>query len=206
MLTIWGRTNSINVQKVLWCCAELGLAYTRIDAGGAHGVTNTPEYLALNPNALVPTIDDDGFVLWESNAIVRYLAAKHGHGTLYPDDLKERADADRWMDWQVTTLWTALRPLFFGYVRTPPEQRDATALAAAQRSGEQALAILDRYLQDRPFVAGERFTMGDIPAGISVYRWSALPIERPQFAHVTRWYRALAARPGFQTHIMQPLS
>ena len=206
MLTIWGRTNSINVQKVLWCCAELGLAYKRIDAGGAHGLTNTPDYLAMNPNALVPTIDDDGFVLWESNVIVRYLAAKHGQGTLLPADLRERAEADRWMDWQVTTLWTALRPLFFGYVRTPPEQRDAAALAAAQRSCEQALAILDRHLKDRAYVAGERFTMGDIPAGISVYRWYALPLRRSDFPHVKRWYDRLAERPGFQTHVMQPLS
>ena len=206
MLTIWGRRNSINVQKVLWCCAELGLAYERIDAGGAYGVSNTPEYLAMNPNGLVPTINDDGFILWESNVIVRYLAAKHGQGALYPGDLKARAEAERWMDWQVTTLWAALRPIFFGYVRTPPEQRDAAALAAAERSAEEALAILDRYLQDRAFLAGERFTMGDIPAGISVYRWTALPIERPDFPHVTRWYEALTERPGFRTHVMHPLT
>ena len=206
MLTIWGRTNSINVQKVLWCCAELGLSYERIDAGGSYGVSNTPEYRALNPNGLVPTINDDGFVLWESNVIVRYLAAKHGEGTLYPRDLKERAEAERWMDWQVTTLWMALRPLFFGYVRTPPEQRDAAALEAARRSSEQALTILNRYLKDHAFVAGERFTMGDIPAGISVYRWTAMPIERSDFPNVMRWYGALTERPGFQTHIMQPLS
>jgi glutathione S-transferase len=206
MLTIWGRTNSINVQKVLWCCAELGLAYERIDAGGSFGVSNTPEYRAMNPNGLVPTIKDDGFVLWESNVIVRYLSAKHGASTLYPGDLKERAEAERWMDWQVTTLWMALRPLFFGYVRTPPEQRDAAALVAAQRSGEEALAILDRYLKDRAFVAGERFTMGDIPAGISVYRWFALPLERPDFPNVARWYKTLTDRPGFRTHVMHPLS
>ena len=206
MLTIWGRTNSINVQKVLWCCAELGLVYERIDAGGSFGVSNTPEYLAMNPNGLVPTIDDDGFILWESNVIVRYLAAKHGQGTLCPGDLKARAEAERWMDWQVTTLWAAMRPIFFGYVRTPPEQRDAAALASAQRSSEEALAILDRYLKDRVFVAGERFTMGDIPAGISVYRWLALPIERPDFPHVMRWYQALTERPGFRTHIMHPLT
>ena len=113
MLIIWGRTNSINVQKVPGAAPSSG-SPTRIDAGGAHGVTNTPDYLALNPNALVPTIDDDGFVLWESNAIVRYLVAKHGQGTLYPDDLQRGAEADRWMDWQVTTFWAALRPLFFG--------------------------------------------------------------------------------------------
>ena len=206
MLTIWGRANSINVQKVLWCCSELGLAYERIDAGGSYGVSNTPEYSAMNPNGLVPTIRDDDFVLWESNVIVRYLAAKHGQATLYPGDFKERAEAERWMDWQVTTLWAALRPMFFGYVRTPPEQRDAPALAAAQRSSEQALAILDRYLKGRTFVAGEHFTMGDIPVGISVYRWTALPVQRPDFPNVMRWYKALTERPGFRTHVMQPLT
>lgn len=206
MLTIWGRANSINVQKVLWCCAELGLAYERIDAGGSYGVSNTPEYRAMNPNGLVPTINDDGFVLWESNVIVRYLAARHGPGTLYPGDLRERAEAERWMDWQVTTLWAALRPLFFGFVRTRPEQRDAAALDAAQRRSDEALAILDRYLEDQAFVAGARFTMGDIPVGISVYRWIALPIGHPDFPNVMRWYTALTERPGFRRHVMHPLS
>ena len=206
MLTIWGRASSINVQKVLWCCAELDIPYERIDAGGSYGINNTPEYLAMNPNGLVPTIQDDGLVVWESNAIVRYLAAKHGAGSLYPSDLKERANADRWMDWQVTTLWAALRTLFWGYVRTAPEQRDVAALAAAQRSSEQALDILDRNLKDRPFVAGERFTMRDIPVGIAVYRWFALPIERSEFAHVGRWYMSLTERPGFRSHVMHPLT
>jgi glutathione S-transferase len=204
MLRIWGRSNSSNVQKVLWCCAELDVAYERIDMAGAFGFT--PEYLAMNPNRVVPTIEEDGFVLWDSNAIVRYLAAKHGSGTLYPDDLKERAEADRWMDWQHTTLWAAMRPLFFGFVRTPENQRDPAALAAAQRETEKALAIFDRYLSDRRFLAGARFTMGDIPAGIAIYRWFALPITRPDFANVTRWYKALTERPGFRTHVMHPLT
>jgi glutathione S-transferase len=204
MLIVWGRINSSNLQKVVWCCDELGLAYQRIDMAGAFGFT--PEYLAMNPNKVVPTIDDDGFILWESNVIVRYLAAKHGHGTLYPADLKERAEADRWMDWQQTTLWAAMRPLFFGYVRTPEEQRDHAALAAAQRQSEHVLAIFDRYLADRAFVAGTRFTMGDIPAGIAIYRWFALPLERPDFPHVARWYRSLTERPGYRTHVMHPLT
>jgi glutathione S-transferase len=204
MLTIWGRNNSINVQKVLWCCAELGVEYNRIDMAGAFGFT--PQYLAINPNKLVPTIDDDGFVLWESNVIVRYLAAKHGDGTLYPRDLKARAEADRWMEWQVTTLWAAIRPIFFGFVRTPPDQRDHAALDAARRQSDQELTILDRHLADRAFVAGESFTMGDIPAGIAVYRWTALPIEHAEFPHVSRWYKALTERPGYRTHIMHPLT
>ena len=204
MLTVWGRVNSSNLQKVVWCCDELGLAYERIDMAGAFGFT--PEYLAMNPNKVVPTIDDDGFILWESNVIVRYLAAKHGHGTLYPADLKERAEADRWMDWQQTTLWAAMRPLFFGYVRTPEGQRDHAALAAAQRQSEDVLAIFERNLTDRAFVAGARFTMGDIPAGIAIYRWFALPIERPDFPHVARWYKSLTERPGYRAHVMHPLT
>src|ERR687898_458673 len=187
-LRIWGRSNSINVQKVLWCCGELDIRYQRVDVGGPFGGNKEPEYLRLNPNGLVPTISDGGFILWESNVIVRYLAAKHGHGTLHPADLRERAEADRWMDWQQTTLWAAMRPLFMGYIRTPEDQRDPAALAAAQRQSEHALTIFDRYLSDRAYVAGERFTMGDIPAGIAVYRWFAFPIERPDFPHVTRWY------------------
>ena len=129
MLTIWGRTNSINVQKVLWTCAELGLPFQRHDAGGAFGGTSTEAYRAMNPNGLVPTIEDDGFVLWESNVIVRYLATKHRAEALYPAELRARFDVERWMEWQTTTLWTALRPVFFGLIRTPPEQRDAAALA-----------------------------------------------------------------------------
>ena len=204
MLTIWGRANSSNLQKVIWCCEELGLSFKRIDMAGAFGFT--PEYLAMNPNKVVPTIDDDGFILWESNVIVRYLAAKHGAGTLYPTDLRERAEADRWMDWQQTTLWPAMRPIFFGLIRTPEKDRDQAALAAAQRQSEHVLGIFDRYLADRRFVAGERFTMGDIPAGIAIYRWFTLPIERPDFPNVERWYRSLTERPGYRTHVMHPLT
>src|SRR5829696_9275573 len=126
MLTLWGRVNSINVQKVHWCLKELGLAYDRIEAGREFGVVDTPEYRRMNPNGLVPTIEDDGFVLWESNVIVRYLAARHGAGRLYPDDLRVRFDAERWMDWQATTLWPALRPVFIGLVRTPVAERDSS--------------------------------------------------------------------------------
>jgi glutathione S-transferase len=204
MLTIWGRANSSNLQKVVWCCEELGVSFRRIDMAGAFGFT--PEYLAMNPNKVVPTIDDDGFVLWESNVIVRYLAAKHGTGTLYPAELRERAEADRWMDWQQTTLWPAMRPIFFGLIRTPEKDRDQAALAAAQRQSEHVLAIFDRYLADRVFVAGTRFTMGDIPAGIAIYRWFALPLERPDFPHVARWYRSLTERPGYRTQVMHPLT
>lgn len=132
MLKIWGRANSINVQKVLRCCGELGLQYDRIDAGHEFGVTKTPQYRVLNPNGLVPTIEDGDFQLWESNVIVRYLAQKSGHGRLYPADIKTGFDAERWMDWQTTVFWPALRPLFIELIRTPPAKRDATVISRAE--------------------------------------------------------------------------
>ncbi len=206
MLTIWGRENSINVQKVLWCCEEAGVAYRRIDAGGRYGVVDTPEYRALNPNGRVPTIDDDGFVLWESNAIVRYLAAKHARGSLWPEALATRADADRWMDWMSTTFWPAMHPLFHGLVRTPPAERDAEAIEQSRLRAATALAIADRCLAARAFLAGEELTMGDIPLGCAVWRWKALPIERPELANVARWFAALEERAGFRKVVMLPLS
>ena len=132
-MKVWGRRNSINVQKVLWCCAELDIPFERVDVGGPFGGNRDPHYLQLNPNGLVPTISDEGFVLWEANVIVRYLAAKHGARMLYPEDLTVRADADRWMDWQMGTLWAAMRPVFIGLVRTPPEERDLASIEAATK-------------------------------------------------------------------------
>jgi glutathione S-transferase len=164
MLRIWGRKNSINVQKVLWCCAELDLPFERIDAGMAFGVVETPAYRALNPNGRIPTIEDDGYVLWESNTIVRYLAMKHSPGSLCPSDLAARFDAERWMDWQLTTLDRPVRNVFWALVRTAPEKRDPAAVEMAQAEAEQALAILDAHLAQRRFVGGEAFTIGDIPA------------------------------------------
>ena len=206
MLVIWGRKNSVNVQKVLWCCEELAVPYERRDAGGAFGVVDTPEYRRLNPNGLVPVVDDDGFVLWESNAIVRYLTARHAAGGLWPEDLRERAEADKWMDWQNTTFWPAIRPLFWNLVRTPEAQRDPRAMEASRQATATALAILDAHLASRAFVAGNRFTMGDIPIGCGVWRWLALPIERPPLAHLQRWFDRLAQRPAFAEVVMTPLT
>ena len=143
MLVIWGRDNSVNVQKALWVAEEIGLPYRRIDAGGAFGVVDTPEYRRLNPNGLVPTIDDDGFILWESGAIVRYLAAKHSPGTLWPTDLRVRAEADRWMDWKNTTFWPAIRPLFWNLIRTPVEQRDPKAMEDSRLATIEMLKRLE---------------------------------------------------------------
>ena len=198
MLRIWGRVNSINVQKVLWCCGELNLKYDRVDAGMKFGVNNTPEYKALNPNALVPTIDDDGFILWESQAIVRYLARKHGLGTLCPSDPRACADADRWMDWNATTVWLNLRPLFWGWVRTAPEQRDLAQLADARNKLAANLAILDAHLANRKYVIGDAFSMGDIPLGTAVQRWFNLPIERENFSNLEAYYRRLQGRAAFK--------
>ncbi len=206
MLKIWGRNNSINVQKVLWACAELGLRFERIDAGGAFGVTKDPAYLAMNPNGLVPALDDDGFILWESNTIVRYLAAKYGKDPLYPADLQRRADAERWMDWQLTTVLPAMTPIFWGLIRTPPEKRDLAAIEAGRVKLAAAKAILDRQLQGKAFVTGPSFTIADIPVGCMTYRWYALAIERPDYPNLKRWYDGLVARPGFKTHVMLPLT
>ncbi len=206
MLRIWGRTNSTNVQKVLWCCAELGLPYERIEAGAEHGVVKSPDYLAMNPNALVPTIDDDGFILWESNVIVRYLSNKLGLGTLCPKDLRDRFEAERWMDWQATTLWPAFRVAFMGLVRTPPEKRDNSAIKSAQEETAKHLAAFEARLAKVPFAAGGAFTMGDIPLGVSIFRLFALGIERSAFPRVSRWYEGLTERAGYKAHVMLPLS
>lgn len=206
MLVIWGRSNSINVQKALWCCEEMALPYDRIDAGGSFGVVNTPEYRRINPNGLVPTIDDDGFVLWESNAILRYLTAKHAAGSLWPDDLRIRAEADRWMDWKITTFWPIFRILFLGLVRTAPEKRDAKAMEESRVKTAEVLGIVDAHLATREYLAGDAFTTGDIPLGCAIWRWMALPIERPALTHVQRWFDSLAQRPAYKKIVMLPLS
>ena len=206
MLRIWGRSTSINVQKVLWCCEELDVPYNRVDVGGPFGGNREPEYLRLNPNGLVPTISDGGFVLWESNAIVRYLAARHGMGTLCPEDLTERADADRWMDWQMGTLWASFRPAFIGLVRTPPDERDPASIATAIGKTADNLAILDAHLADRDYVTGPSLTMADIPLGVTAHRWFNLDIERPPMPNLEAWYERLCARAPYRENVMLPLS
>ena len=205
MLTIWGRTNSINVQKVMWCCGELGLEYKRIDAGLQFGVNNTPEYLAMNPNGIVPTINDDGYILWESNVIVRYLSSRHGLGSLCPSDQKDRFLCERWMDWHIT----AAHPLgivYRGLIRTPPEKRDENAIAAARGAAEKSLKVLNGHLAGRDFVETGRFTMGDIPIGTIAYRWFGLGNDREAFPNLARYSDRLTTRPGFREHVMVPLT
>ncbi len=205
MLKILGRKTSSNVMKVLWGCAELGLEFEREDIGGPFGGNDQPEYLALNPNRLVPTLIEDDFVLWESNSILRYLAGVHGVGSLWPTEARTRARAERWMDWQLTTMSPSLVPVFRGFVRTPEAERDHDAIARARDLLEHNFAIVDRYLGETRFLAGDDFTMGDIPVGIAAYRWYHLPIDRQEFPNLKRWYDALTTRAGYREHVMNPM-
>lgn len=202
MLKIWGRSNSINVQKVMWTVGELGLKYERIDAGGAFGRNRDPEYLALNPNGLVPTIEDGREVVWESNTIVRYLASRYGDDTLWPAEPARRADSERWMDWQLGTLQGAIGPMFMGLIRTPPEQRDMAAIEASRVNFAELMKILDAHLASRLFVGGPVFTVGDIPIGCIVHRWYALPIQRPKYLNLEAYYARLKQRPAFVKHVV----
>ncbi|RFB80818.1 glutathione S-transferase family protein [Methylovirgula sp. 4M-Z18] len=206
MLTIWGRLNSINVQKVLFCAEELGLAYKRIDAGRGFGVNDTDEYLAMNPNGLIPVINDGGFVLWESNAIVRYLCAKHSDGMLWPHDLRTRAEADRWMDWQTTTLGPAMDAAFKGSVRTPPGQRDAAAIEASCASTEALISILDAHLQRQKWLVGNAFSMAEIAVGAAVHRWLNMPVERKRRPYVVEWYHTVMQHLGARKILALPVT
>lgn len=206
MLRVWGRTSSSNVQKVMWAVGELELPHERIDAGREYGGLDTAEYRALNPNRVIPTLQDGDAVVWESNAVVRYLAAKFGAGGLWPLDHAERGVADQWMDWQQTTLLPDMRTVFWGLVRTPPEQRDQRRIDAAVESLTDLWSRLDGHLRGRPFVAGERLTMGDIPVGVLCYRYHALGIARAPLGNLEAWYGRLTSRAAFRRHVMLPLS
>ena len=205
MLKIWGRISSVNVQKVMWAVSELGVAHERVDAGLHFGGVNEAWYRAMNPNGRVPVINDGGFVLYESNAITRYLATQYGMGSLCPVDLQTRAAADRWMDWATTTMHPVMTPLFWGLIRTPPEKRDAAALDKLRADMEGVMAILDAHLAHQPFVAGDTLTMGDIPVGCFTQRWSALPMARGTHQHLDAWLQRLRARPGFASQVVMEL-
>lgn len=207
MLKIWGRKNSSNVRKVLWCAQELGLDYQAVDAGGAFGVVNEPHYRALNPNGVVPTIEDEDLVLWESNTIVRYLGAKHAPGTSwYPEDPVARARAEKWMDWTTSSLAAPFRPLFWGILRTPADQQDWVAINAAHKTCAQLLSIADEALAAQPFLSGQEVGMGDIPLGCFAYAWFEMPIERPEMRHLRAWYERLRERPAYQAAVMTALT
>ena len=203
MLKIWGRKTSVNVQKVMWASAELGLAVDRIDAGGPFGKLDTPEYGRLNPNRLVPVIDDKGFILWESNAGTRYLANTYGLGTLAPSSPEDRARADQWMDWSLTTLYPSVIPgLFVQFVRVTAADRDVAQVEAhAKRAGE-SLALLDAQLTGHSHIVGDALTTADIAVGTLLYRYFTLPISRPSLPKVEAYYQRLTARKAYQEHVM----
>ena len=201
MLKMWGRNTSSNVQKAMWAVDEIGLACERIDIGGPFGMNKEPAYVAMNPNGLVPTLEEeDGFLLWESNSIIRYLAVKH-KSALEPADLKTRALASQWMDWQLSVLGPAITPVFWGLVRTPEDKRDMTAITAAIARTTEAVRMLDARLAKTQFLAGDTFSYGDIPSGVMARRYRDLVPDRPAFSHFERWYAAIAARPAFKEHV-----
>ena len=212
MLVVWGRKNSINVQKVMWTAGELGLAHERKDLGGPFGGLDSEDYGALNPNRLIPTIvDDDGTTLWESHSCVRYLAARYGAGSLWPEDPAARSQADRWLDWMQTTLLPNLAPVFLGLIRTPAEKRDMARIERSARAMGETWRILDAHLEGQRFVSAGSLTMGDIAVGAACYRYHALDIEglgieRPALPNIAVWYERLRAREPFRTHVMIPLS
>ncbi|HUO92859.1 MAG TPA: glutathione S-transferase family protein [Rhizomicrobium sp.] len=205
MLRIWGRANSVNVQKVMWAVAELGLAHERIDAGGSFGGLDTEEFGDLNPNRRVPVIDDNGTVVWESHAILRYLATKYGAGSLAPEDPGARARSDMWTDWVLADLQPVFHGgVFWGFYRTPEEQRNWQQIRQGIARTAILLRMLDRHLAGRDFIAGSTLTFGDIPAGAQLYRYYSLDIDRPELPNVEAWYARLQEREAYRTHVMVP--
>jgi glutathione S-transferase len=207
MLRIWGRTSSSNVMKVLWLCEELAIPFERIDAGGAFGRTKEPGYLAMNPNALVPTIEDGDFVLWESNAIMRYLArTRAAGGVIYPAEPRVAADCDRWMDWQLGTLNPPMTTIFFTHVRIPEPERDMAAAGRARDAAEALWRMVDAKLASGDFVCGRDFTIADIALGIYAWRWFNLPVARAPMPHLAPWFERLKSRPGYAKHVALPMT
>ena len=203
MLKVWGRKTSVNVQKVMFAVGEIGLQHQRFDFGGPFGGLDTPEYGLLNPNRLVPTIDDNGFVLWESNAIVRHLAQRYGRGTLSPADELGFAKADSWMDWSITTIMPdVIATCFLQLIRTPAKDRDVRGVEAAARRAGEKLAILNQQLHGRAYILGDSVSTADVAVGTLMYRYYTLPIPRPQLPNVEAWYGRLTKRPAYQTHAM----
>lgn len=201
MLKIWGRKTSSNVQKAMWAVGELGLAHERLDVGGSFGKTKEEPYLSMNPNSLVPTLEEDGFVLWESNSIVRYLARRDGSGVLEPRDPKVCARANQWMDWQLSVAGPAIRDAFWGLIRTPAEQQDHAAIKKSQDATTDAMKLFDGQLAKTRYAAGDDFSMGDIPVGIMAYRFWRLCPDRPKLANLERWYKEIESRKAFQDHV-----
>jgi glutathione S-transferase len=204
VVEVFGRANSLNVQKVLWTLGELGVPFVRHDVGGLYGGNKEPDFLARNPAGLVPLLSDDGLDLWESNTIVRYLAARHGAGSLWPEDPAHRALSEKWMDYQLGTVFPAFRDAVLGLIRSAPENRDPDKIAASVRATADTLAILDAHLRDREYVAGNTLTVGDVALGPTIYRWLTLDIDRPPLQNLQAWHDRLETRAPYREHVMVP--
>jgi len=219
-LTIWGRANSVNVQKVLWCLSELDLAYERIDAGMQFGKNNEAPYLAMNPNGRVPTLVDGDYVLWESNSVMRYLCTAYGQGRnegtgegsvkgspIYPASPKARAGVDRWLDWTLSTLQPVDRPVFWALVRTPPEKRDMVVIQKDVDAEAVVWRIVEAQLATRRFIEGDQFTIADIALGAYARRWLGVEgVTKPNLPNLERWFAQFASRPGFVRFIAPPMT
>ncbi|CAM3835605.1 glutathione S-transferase family protein [Xenorhabdus thuongxuanensis] len=206
MLTIWGRKNSSNVKKVLWCLEELNVPYQQIDVGGKFGKLNDPEYLRMNPNAVIPCLQEDDFILWESNAIVRYIAAKYGKDSLYPADLQERASVEKWMDWVGCNFFPPIKQFMINFVRTPADQRDPKIIGQLLAEIEKWLRIIDDTLSNQQYLSGDKFGMADIALAPLAYLWLNVEIERPSLPNLERWYQLLIERPAFRKIVMIEIS
>jgi glutathione S-transferase len=205
MLKVWGRRSSFNVQKVMWLIGELGLEHAHFDAGGTFGGLDAPEFLAMNPHGRVPVIRDGDAIVWESHAILRYLAVRHSDGKFWSGDPAARARVDGWMDWSQTSLQPDfLNGVFWGFFRTPEQRRNWPAINASLGRCERHFGKLDRLLEGREFLLGDTLSLADITAGTSLYRYFELEIDRPPLPQLQRWYRTLQARPAFAENVMIP--
>ena len=204
MIEVWGRRNASNVLPVMWTIGELQIPFVRHDVGGSFGAVDTPEFLAMNPNGRIPVVNDDGFIIWESNAIVRYLCMQYGQKTLAPQAQQSCATADQWMEWHKTTLYPDYIDLFWAIVRTEPALRDSARIGTLAKSVSESLKILDAQLARHHYVAGETLTMADLPIGPMIHRFFQLEIEHPRFPNVMDWYQRLRDRPPFREHVMFP--
>ena len=204
MLEVWGRKNANQVIQVLWTLSELGIKYKRHSIGTETADLETEEYKSLNPNSKIPTIRDNGFVMWESHAVIRYLAKKYGFGNLYPKDPQKAALSDQWMTWSTDSFMGTFFPVFWQLVRTEEKHRDYEKIAEMAKQSSEILKILDANLKKNHFVAGDEFTFGDIPLGVLIHKYFVLDIERPSLPGIEAWYKRLSERPAFQQHAMQP--
>lgn len=201
MLRIYGRANSINVRKVLWMCDEVGETYEREDWGRGYKPTSDAAFQKVSPFGVVPVIDDNGFILRESNTIVRYLASKHGRADLYPTDLKVRATLEAWMDWAATDIYTSIRPVFLGKVVKQPAFTDPKVIEAGQIDWNRQMGLLEAHLAAAgPYITGGAFTIADIPVGLIVNRWKTIEFAKPDLKAVADYYDRLAERPGYRAH------